>query len=315
VNLLLGAITEGFILAPLALGLYLSYRVHDILDLTADGSFGVGAAAFAALLLRGVDPVTATLLGAMAGVFAGCITGVLHTRLRVNASLAGVLLTTALYSVTLFIMGGGNLSLTSTDSLVTIAARLGQRLFCLPVSLTLLGTSISGESLAGLAVMGVLACALSLGVILFLRTDLGLALRAAGSNPRMARSVAVNVDHMIVLGLGLSNGVIALSGALLAQYQGYAGVQMGIGAVVTGLATLMVGEALVGRRSPGRWVSGALVGAVVFRLLIAGAVRAGLNANALKLVTALLVLVVLLLPRLVPAGRRPLPGHTMAEHA
>jgi putative ABC transport system permease protein len=223
---------------------------------------------------------------------------VVHTRLRVSASLAGVLVTTGLYSVTLFLMGGGNLSLASADSLGIIAAGVARHRFGLPASLTLLGTAVSGESLATLAVMGLLAGALTLALTVFLRTDLGLAMRAAGSNPQMARSVAVDVDHMIVLGLGLSNGVIALSGALFAQFQGFASIQMGIGAVVTGLATLMLGEALLGRRPLGRWVSGAMLGAVVFQLLVAGAIRAGLAPDALKLVTSLLVLLVLLLPRL-----------------
>jgi putative ABC transport system permease protein len=303
-NLLIGALTEGFIFAPLALGLYLSYRVYDTLDLTVDGSFGTGAATVAALLVRGVPPAAATALGALAGVVAGGITGAVHTRLRVNVSLAGVLMTTALYSVTLFIMGGGNLSLASAESLVTRAEGIAHRVFGVPDSLTLFGTTVGGGSLATLVGMGLIAAALATVLTAFLRTDLGLAMRAAGSNPQMAKSVAVNVDHMIIVGLGLSNGVIALAGALFAQYQGFANIQMGIGAIVTGLATLMVGEALLGRRSLGRWVAGAIVGAVVFRLLIAGAIRAGLNANALKLVTALFVLFVLLLPRLVAAARR-----------
>jgi putative ABC transport system permease protein len=135
-------------------------------------------------------------------------------------------------------------------------------------------------------------------------TDLGLAMRAAGNNPQMARAQAIDVDRMFVLGLGLSNGLIALAGALSAQFAGFADIQMGIGALVSGLANLMVGEALLGRRPIGRWIAAALVGAVVFRLLIAGAVRAGLNQNALKLVTAAFVLAVLVLPRLMPRARR-----------
>lgn len=307
-NLLVGAATLGFILALLGLGVFISYRIYDTLDLTADGSFGVGAAVVAALLVRDVHPLPATAIATLAGVLAGAISGTLRTRFLVSALLAGVLTSTALYSVNLFVMGSGNLSLTAAESLVTLAEGLGQRLFGLPASLTVLGTTLSGGSIASLVLMALLAGGLALLLALFMGTDLGLAMRAAGNNPPMARAVAIDVDRMIVIGLGLSNGLIALSGALFAQYSGYSNIQMGIGALVTGLANLMVGEALLGRRSIGRWIAGAVVGAVVFRLLVAGAVRAGLNPSALKLVTALFVLAVLVLPQLARrarAGRGP----------
>jgi putative ABC transport system permease protein len=157
---------------------------------------------------------------------------------------------------------------------------------------------VSGGRIAELVLMGALAAALALGLTLFLRTDLGMAMRAAGTNPQMARALGIDVDRMVVLGLAISNGLIALAGALLAQYEGFANIQMGIGAVVMGVATLMVGETLVGKRPLWRWVAGAVVGAVLFRLLVAAAIRAGLTPNALKLVTAALVLAVLVLPDL-----------------
>ncbi len=301
-NLLIGAATLGLILAPLALGIFISYRIYDILDLTADGSFGVGAAVGAALLVRQVPPLAATAIATLAGVVAGSITGLLHTRLLVSALLAGVLTSTALYSVNLFIMGSGNLSLASAESVVTLAARLGQRLFA--PNLTVLGTTVSGGDLATLILMGLLAGGLAFGLALFMGTDLGLAMRAAGNNPQMAKAVGIDVDRMVVLGLGLSNGLIALAGTLLAQYEGFANIQMGIGVLVTGVATLMLGETLLGKRPLGRWIAGAVAGAVVFRLLIAAAVRAGLNPNALKLVTAVFVLAVLVLPSLVRRARR-----------
>jgi putative ABC transport system permease protein len=153
--------------------------------------------------------------------------------------------------------------------------------------------------------MGLLAGGLALGLALFLGTDLGLAMRAAGNNPQMAKAVGIDVDRMVVLGLGLSNGLIALAGGLLAQYEGFANIQMGIGAVVTGVATLMVGETLLGKRPLGRWIAGAVAGAVVFRLLVAAALWAGLATNALKLVTALLVLTALVLPELLRRVRGP----------
>jgi putative ABC transport system permease protein len=314
VNLLIGAATIGLILAPLALGVFVSYRIYRTLDLTADGSFGVGAAVVAALLVRGTPPLAATGLATLAGVVAGGITGVLHTRLLVSALLAGVLTSTGLYSANLFIMGSGNLSLASAESLVTSAERLGW-LIGLPPNLTLLGTSVSGGRLAELVLMILLTGTLALGLALFMGTDLGLGMRAAGSNPQMAKAVGIDVDRMVVFGLGLSNGLIALAGALLAQYEGFANIQMGIGAVVTGVATLMVGETLLGKRPLGRWIAGAVAGAVVFRLLVAAALRAGLNPNALKLVTALLVLTVLALPNLMRKARRRRSEEAAPSHA
>ena len=314
-NLLIGAATIGLILALLGLGVFLSYRVYHTLDLTADGSYGVGAAVVAALLVRQVDPLAATAVATMAGVLAGAVTGILHTEFVVSALLAGVLTSTALYSVSLFVMGSGNLSLASADSLVTLAERLGQKLLGLPPSLTMLGTTVSGGSIATLLLMALLAGGLALALALFMGTDLGLAMRAAGNNPQMAKALAVDVDRMFVLGLGLSNGLIALAGALFAQFEGFANIQMGIGALVTGLANLMVGEALLGRRPIGRWIAGAVAGAVVFRLLVAAAVRAGLNPNALKLVTAAFVLALLVLPRLMHRGRRWLSAESAQSRA
>jgi putative ABC transport system permease protein len=313
VNLLIGAATVGLILAPLALGVFISYRIYRTLDLTADGSFGVGAAVVAALLVRGTPPLAATGLAIMAGVVAGVITGVLHTRFLVSALLAGVLTSTGLYSANLFIMGSGNLSLASAMSLAALAERLGW-ILGLPPSVTLLGTIVTGGRLAELLLMILLTGILALGLALFMATDLGLGMRAAGNNPQMAKAVGIDVDRMVVFGLGLSNGLIALAGALLAQYEGFANIQMGIGAVVTGVATLMVGETLLGKRPIGRWIAGAVVGAVVFRLVVAAALRAGLNPNALKLVTALLVLTVLAVPDLVRRTRLRRSGEAAPSH-
>lgn len=301
-NLLIGAATIGCILALLTLGVFVSYRIFHMVDLTTDGAFGVGAAVGAALLVHHAHPLVSVTVAALAGALAGSITGLLHTRFLVSALLAGVLTSTAIYSVNLFVMGSGNLSLMAADSLGALAERLGARLG-MPSSLLLFGDSVSGGSVATLVAMAVLAGAVALTLTGFMGTRLGLALRASGNNPHMARSVAIGVDGMVVLGLALANGLVALAGALFAQYQGFANVEMGIGAVVTGLANLMIGEALLGRRSIGRWIAGAVVGAIVFRLLVAGAIRAGLNPNALKLLTALFVLGVLVLPHLARRAR------------
>jgi putative ABC transport system permease protein len=301
-TLLIGAATVGLLLALLGLGVFLSYRVFVTLDLTADGSFLLGTAVAAALLTRGMSPLAATILAALAGAMAGALTGFLHTQFLISTLLAGVLTSTALYSVSLFAMGSGNLSLASAQSLVTVVEHLGQRFLGLEPRIALLITA------------AVLVTSLAFGLAAFMKTDLGLAMRAAGSNPRMARSQAIDVDRMMVFGLALANGLIGLSGALYAQYQGFADIQMGIGALVTGLANLMLGEALLGKRSIGRWIAGAVLGAVAFRLLVAAAIRAGLNPNALKLVTAGLVLLVLVLPQLLSRAKR-VPSQKAPSHA
>lgn len=305
-NLLIGAVTIGLILAPLALGVFISYRVYNTLDLTADGSFGLGAAVVAALLLQEAPPTAATIVATTAGAGAGVVTGLLHTRLAVSALLAGVLTSTALYSVNLFLMRGGNIALTSAGTVMTAGERFGHRFLGLPESVTLFGTSVSGSRVAELALMALLAAGLAGALALFLRTDLGMAMRASGNNPQMARSVGIDVDRMVVAGLALSNALVALAGALFAQYEGFANIQMGIGAVVMGIAILLVGETLFGRSTLGRWLAGVVAGAVAFRLIVAGAIRIGLSPNALKLVTAGLVLAVLVLPRL---GRRLRRAH------
>jgi len=303
-NLLIGALTIGLILALLGLGVFVTYRIYRTLDLTADGAFGVGAAVVAALLVRGAPALVATVVAVMAGMLAGAVTGFLHTRLRVTPLLAGVLTSTALYSVSLFVMGSGNISLVSADGFVSVAERLAHRVG-LPPSLTLFDTNVGGGSIASLGLMLVLAAGTAVLLALFLNTEIGTAMRAAGNNPQMARALAIDVNGMVVLGLCLANGLVALSGALMAQYEGFANIQMGIGALVSGLANLLLGEALLGRRTLGRWIAGAVVGAVAFRLLVGAAIRAGLDPNALKLVTAAFVLGVLVLPRLLRRASLP----------
>jgi putative ABC transport system permease protein len=307
-NLIIGALTIGLILALLGLGVFVSYRIYHTLDLTADGAYAIGAAVAAALLVHGWNPYLATGAAVLAGAAAGGLTGLLRTRLLVNALLAGVLTSTALYSVGLFVMGSGNLSLAATDHLGKVGERLAPALG-LPETLTLAGDAVSGASLATLLLVTVLVGGLAVALALFLGTEVGSAMRAAGNNPQMARAVALDVNGMVVLGLCLSNGLVALSGALFAQYAGFANIQMIIGAVVTGLANLMLGEALLGRRPLWRWIAGAVAGAVLFRLLVAAAVRAGLDSNALKLVTAALVLAVLVPPRLTRRSRRAAEAH------
>lgn len=310
-NLLIGALTIGLLLSLVALGVFITYRVFGILDVTTDGSFGVGAATAASLLAHGWSPLAATVMGAVAGMAAGLVTGVVHTRFGVNAILAGILTTTALYSGNLYIMGGGNRSVAGVPTLITRAEGLFTRVVPNADAITLLGTSVSARNLAGLALMLIVVAAVTVLLARFFGTSLGLALRATGDNPQMARALGVSVDGMIVVGLVMANGLIGLAGALFAEYQGFANVQMGLGMIVTGLASVIVGQSLTGDRpSMAPRLVAVVLGAVLFRLIIAGALRAGLDANALKLLTAVFVFLALVVPGAVRRRlrREPVPG-------
>jgi putative ABC transport system permease protein len=311
-NLLVGALSVGLLLSLLTLGVFLTYRVLNRLDLTTDGSFGLGAAVAATLLARGVNPIAATLIATGAGWLAGATTGVVHTAFGVDTLLGGILVSTALYSVQLYVMGGGDISLATADTLPGMAERIWTRLGA-PPAVVLFGTPVSAANLAGLVLFVVFILGSMFLMERFLRTDLGTAVRSTGDNPQMARALGIDVGLMVTLGLVMANGLVALSGALFAQYQGFASVQMGLGMVVVGLACLIVGEALTGKSGPGRQITGVLVGTVVFRLLVAGALRAGLDANALKLVTAIFVLVALVVPAAITRAFRVPARSTVAR--
>jgi len=293
--LLIGAFTIGLILSLLALGVFISFRIFDFPDITADGSITLGAAVTAVLILAGVHPLAALVAAFAAGVAAGTTTGVLHTRFKINGLLSGILVMTALYSVNLRIMGKSNVPLLSERTLVTIAESAALRALGTS-TVQVLGWDVSARDAAVLALAFAVAVAVSVALYLFFRTNIGTAMQAAGDNAQMIRALGVNVDNMIVLGLALSNGLIAFSGGLLAQYQGFADVQMGIGMVVWGLASIIIGEALVGVRALGFLITGALMGSVLFRLIVAVALRGGLDPNDLKLVTAGFVFLALVLP-------------------
>jgi putative tryptophan/tyrosine transport system permease protein len=305
--LLIGAFTIGLILSLLALGVFISFRIFEFPDITADGSITLGAAVTAVLILAGVHPLAALAAAFAAGVAAGTTTGVLHTRFKINGLLSGILVMTALYSVNLHIMGKSNVPLLSERTLVTIAESAALRALGTS-TVQVLGWDVSARDAAVLALAFAVAVAISVALYLFFRTNIGTAMQAAGDNAQMIRALGVNVDNMIVLGLALSNGLIAFSGGLLAQYQGFADVQMGIGMVVWGLASIIIGEALVGVRALGFLITGAVMGSVLFRLIVALALRGGLDPNDLKLVTAGFVFLALVLPSFVRRiQRRPSP--------
>jgi len=297
-TLLIGATTIGLILALLAMGVYLSFRIFNFPDITADGSITLGAAVTAILLAHHVAPVLATLAGFAGGVLAGMTTGLLHTKFKINGLLSGILVMTALYSVNLHVMGKSNVPLLNETTLATQAENLGMKWLHVAADsdLNVFGWTVGLRDAATLLAMLLLVGFLGMLLYLFFRTNLGTAMRATGDNPQMIRALGVSVDFIIILGLALSNGLIALSGSLLAQYQGFADVQMGIGMVVWGLASVIIGEALVGSSRIGLLITGAVIGSVLFRLLVAIALRWGLNPNDLKLITAGFVFVALVAP-------------------
>jgi putative tryptophan/tyrosine transport system permease protein len=295
-SLLLGSLTIGVILALLAIGVFISFRIFSFPDMTAEGTVTLGAAVAAAMVVAGYDPLTATVMATVFGGVAGALTGILHTRFDINALLAGILMMTALYSVNLWVMGRSNLPLMGHTTLATWAAQLGEGLGGEGGVLALGGFDIRAEDLT-LLLMSLLFVALVCALLFFFfRTQLGTAMRATGDNPQMIRALGVSDGHMVIAGLALSNALIALSGALLAQYQGFADVQMGIGMLVWGLASVIIGEALVGNDRLGYLLIGAVLGSILFRLMVAVALRWGLDPNYLKLITAVFVLFALILP-------------------
>jgi putative tryptophan/tyrosine transport system permease protein len=308
-SLLISAVTIGLILSLLAFGVFISFRVFSFPDITAEGSITLGAAVAAVFLVRGVNPWIATTLAVLAGSLAGATTGVLHTRFEINGLLSGILVMTALYSINLHVMGRSNIPLLSTRTFVTEAERVLARVLPGQTELTVGGWEISSRDASVLLFS--LAIAVAVGVVLyvFLRTDLGTAIRATGDNSQMIRALGVSDGNMMVLGLAVSNGLIALAGALLSQYQGFSDVQMGIGMMVWGLASVIIGEALVGVKQLGLLITGAVMGSVLFRLLVAIALRWGLDPNDLKLITAVFVLLALILPPLLEKAKARNASH------
>jgi putative ABC transport system permease protein len=291
-TLLIGSLTMGLILSLLALGVFFSFRIVAFRDLTVDGSLTLGGTVAATLLVAGRNPWLATLAGCLAGAIAGSVTGLLATRFRINGLLAGILVMTALYSVNLRVMGKSNLPLLKEQTVFTQLQQGVEPRRRFSVGPWEVSVQDARAALLAAAVIVAVSC----GAFAFLRSNLGLAMCATGDNPDMIRALGVDVGWMTTLGLAISNGLVAGSGALLAQYQGFADVQMGIGMVVWGFASVIIGESLVGSRQVGWMIIGAVMGSILFRLLVAIALRWGLNPNDLKLITALFVLAALILP-------------------
>lgn len=265
----------------MALGVYLTFRVLNFADLTVDGSITTGAAVAASMIAAGHDPLLATGLATLAGVLAGIVTGLLHTKGKIDGLLAGILTMIALWSVNLRIMGKANTPLLREETLFTPLRDAG----------------FIGKTWIAVAIFALGVFLLKLLVDWFLSTDLGYAIQATGNNEQMIRSFGVSTDGMKILTLGISNGFVALAGALIAQYQGFADISMGIGVILIGLASVIVGQAILGQRNIFMASLAVIVGAVVYRLIVFLALWAGLNPNDMRAITAILVILALLLPR------------------
>ncbi|MBN1925099.1 MAG: ABC transporter permease [Prolixibacteraceae bacterium] len=297
-SLLIGSFTIGLILALLALGIFISFRIFDFPDITAEGSFTFGAATAASLIVAGVNPLLASLIAFIAGMAAGAVTGVIHTRFKINPLLAGILVMTALYSVNLHVMGKSNMPLLNETTVFTWIENFSVSVSGEGAKANIIGWEVAVKDLWLLLFCLLVIVAFCVGLWWFFRTNIGTAMRATGDNDQMIRALGVNTKAMIIIGVALSNGFIALAGAMLAQYQGFADVQMGIGMMVWGLASVIIGEAIINDNSLGFVIAGAVVGSVLFRLLVAIALRWGLNPNDLKIITALFVFIALILPGL-----------------
>ncbi len=278
---MIGAVELGLIYGVMALGVYLTFRVLNFPDLTVDGSFTMGAAVAAAMITSGQNPVLATLAGGAAGLVAGLVTGLLHTKGRIDGLLAGILTMIALWSVNLRIMGGANVPLLREETIVT----------------PLRDAQLLGRTWVPVLIFFVGVFVLKLLVDWFLSTDLGLAIQATGNNKQMIGSLGANTDGTTILTLAISNGFVGLCGALVAQYQGFADISMGIGLILVGLASVILGQAVLGQRFIFLASLAVVVGAVIYRIIIFAALQVGLNPNDMKAITAALVVVALLLPR------------------
>jgi len=275
---MLSALDLGLLMGLMSLGVFLSFRVLNFADLTVDASFVTGGAVVAIGIVNGWSPIVVTVLAFVVGCIAGSLTGLLNTLGGINPLLAGILMQVALYTINLRIMGKANISLLNQTTLISALRPFADWQSVLTFSLV--------------------AVVFWLAVTWFLGTDVGLGMRAAGNNETMSRAQGVESKAMVVAGLALSNGLVALSGGLLAQYNGFADISMGIGTIVAGLASVIIGQAIFGSRPVWRGALAAVLGSVLYRVIIQLALGLGLQAGDMKLISAVLVIIALLIPRL-----------------
>jgi len=289
--MLLNALSQGLLWGVMAIGVFITFRILNYADLTAEGSFTLGAGVAARLITMGMDPLTGTLIAIVAGMCAGVITGFLHTVLRIPPLLSGILAMTGLYSVNLRVMGTPNIPLLrGTETLITRVAALP------PVNglITWLGIT---ERLGATIVLGLVVLTIVIMVLkLFFNTELGYVVRATGDNEAMAKAQGVNTRRMKVLGLLISNGCIALSGALVFQFQGFADLSMGIGVIVVALASVIIGEVIFSNKNNYRVFMAVVLGSILYRILIALVLTLGINPHDFRLFSALILATALSVP-------------------
>lgn len=297
------AMESGIIYAIMALGVYLTFRVLDFPDLTVDGSFVTGAAVAAISIVNGVDPFLATLFAIVAGFIAGCFTGILHTKGKVNPLLSGILMMIALYSINLRILGRPNVALLNEPTVFKSIFSWWESLGidkALNGLIEVMGMTQFPKTWAILILMIIVTAGIKFATDYFLKTEVGLALRATGDNQKMIRSFSANTDSYIIMGLGLSNGLVALAGALIAQLGGFADAGMGIGLIIIGLASVIIGEALFGTKTIFRTTLAVICGAIIYRIVVTLALRVNfLEAGDMKLITAVLVIIALVSPKII----------------
>jgi putative ABC transport system permease protein len=282
-GLYLSALLHGLCFAGIAFGIYISMKIFNIPDITTDGSYTLGGVVTGIMLTHN-QPGWLILLAVMgAGAAAGALTGIIHTKLKINALLAGILVMTALYSVNLTVLGRSNLPLLSLPTLFSVL------------------NVLTDPNQNSLIILSLFVAALTLLIGYLLKTDFGIAMRATGNSEQMIRALGVNTDRMKIIGLAIANALTALSGYLITQFQGFADISMGIGVVIIGLGSVIIAETLINwLQITSVWLSLVLVlaGAVIFQLVLAFTLDIGVNPNLLKMVTAMFVLIIVGLPRL-----------------
>lgn len=276
-----GAVSQGVLWGIMCLGLYITYKVLDFADLTVDGSFALGGAVNAALIVLDCNPLVALFISFIAGGISGIVTGLLNTKLKIPGILAGILTMIALYSINIRIMGRANISLLGETTLMTQIS-------------SLINTSTTTTSFIIGTIFSVI---IIFAMYWFFGTEIGSAIRATGNNEKMVRAQGVNTDNMKILGLMLGNALVALSGGLVAQSQGYGDVQMGTGTIVIGLASIIIGEVIFGKRFSFWYILMSVVmGSIIYRVIIAIVLQLGLTSSDLKLFTAVTVALALSIP-------------------
>ena len=276
-----GAVSQGVLWGIMCLGLYITYKVLDFADLTVDGSFALGGAVNAALIVLDCNPLVALFISFIAGGISGIVTGLLNTKLKIPGILAGILTMIALYSINTRIMGRANISLLGETTLMTQIS-------------SLINTSTTTTSFIIGTIFSVI---IIFAMYWFFGTEIGSAIRATGNNEKMVRAQGVNTDNMKILGLMLGNALVALSGGLVAQSQGYGDVQMGTGTIVIGLASIIIGEVIFGKRFSFWYILMSVVmGSIIYRVIIAIVLQLGLTSSDLKLFTAVTVALALSIP-------------------